>query len=238
MSYSISSDGTSYSLLTKFGHKLTKLHPSIVQLKTEKSKIKGLKGLKQKVLLKGCVKDKEVCSFLGDVLFTDYGVSGNAVFSASSYLTGESDTKVIIDFCPQLSEEELKLQIINKIKNCPYLTVEYALMGVINNKIASSILKNCLGLDLTKNISEINVNKVINAVKNYELKVEGTAGFDNSQVTRGGVSLNDFDCVTLESKLLKGLYACGEVLDVDGDCGGYNLQWAFASACAVSEAIK
>ncbi len=234
----LGTDGASYKLLTNFGHTLTKLYPSIVQLKTDKSKIKGLKGLKQKALLKGFVNDKEVCSFLGDLLFTDYGVSGNTVFSASSYLTGKTNVKIVIDFCPQLTSETLKTVLRNKIKSCPYLSIEYLLSGIMNNKIASFILKNGLGLDLTKSTLKVDVDAVASIVKNYEIKVEGTSGFENSQVTRGGILFSEFDSGTLESKIVKGLYACGEVLDVDGDCGGYNLQWAYSSACAVSEAIK
>ena len=107
----------------------------------------------------------------------------------------------------------------------------------MNNKIANACLKNSGVFDLTSLVDKNNLAKVIKIIKNYEIAVLGSLGFDNSQVTKGGLNLNQFT-PELESKLHKGLYAVGEVLDVDGDCGGYNLQWAFSSAQKVANVIK
>ena len=93
-------------------------------------------------------------------------------------------------------------------------------------------------INTNKNITEIDVLKAVDAVKNFTLNVIGDTGFDNSQVTHGGVVTNEVDEKTMQSKLVKGLYFAGEILDVDGDCGGFNLQWAFSSAMAVAKAIK
>ena len=234
----LGTDGGSYSLLTSLGHSLTPLYPSIVQLKTEPAKIKGLKGLKQKVSAKAVKGGSVVAQTLGDILFTDYGVSGNATFYLSSYLTGDDFGELKLDFCPELSYEELKTLIENKQKNCSYLTGEYLLSGIMNNKIASSVLRNSGFKDLNAPISSFSLDKVCKAVKDYSIKIIGTMGFDGAQVTKGGIDTADFNPKTLESKLVSGLYACGEVLDVDGDCGGYNLTWAFSSAIAVSESVK
>ncbi len=234
----LGTDGSGYFLLQSLGHSLTSLYPSIVQLKTETAKIKGLKGLKQKVKAKAIVGGKVLAETSGDILFTDYGVSGNACFYLSSYLTGESDGYLNIDFCPELTFEGLKTQIENKQRECSYLSGEYILLGIMNNKIGSSVLRNSGFKDLGAPISSFSADKISKAVKDYSIKVVGTMGFDGAQVTKGGIDTGDFNEKTLESKLVKGLYACGEILDVDGDCGGYNLTWAFASAMAVSESIK
>lgn len=233
----VGTDGSSYKLFEDLGHTTTSLTPSLVQLKTENGKIKGLKGLKQKCLVKLVENGKNVKVFLGDVLFTDYGVSGNAIFSLSSYVNYQNSS-LIIDFCPQISCEELEKTLLLKQRNCPYLTTEYLLGGIVNTKIASSVLRNLNICNLNESIKKANVKKVVYAIKNYELNILGCLGFDMSQTTRGGLNCLEFDSNTLQSLLCTNLYATGEVLDVVGDCGGYNLQWAFSSAFLVSESVK
>ncbi len=231
-------DGSSYGLLTGFGHKLTPLYPAIVQLKVDKNKIKGLKGLKQKTLVKATSDGKVLSTFTGDVLFSDGYISGNAIFYVSSYLTGKSNAYVELDFLSDFEQDYLINFLNEKAKNCSYLTGEYLFSGLVNNKIASFVLKNELGVDLNSKIETLNVAKCVKALKSYKLKIEGSANFDMSQVTSGGIVTSDFDGKTLESKLCSNLYATGEVLDIDGDCGGYNLQFAYSTACAVAESIK
>ncbi len=233
----LGTDGTSYELLTSFGHKLTKLYPSLVQLKTEKTAIKGMKGLKLKANVKAVLDGNVLAEKQGEVLFTDYGVSGNAIFYISSYVV-DKKASLFIDLVPELSLKELTEFLQEKQSLCSYLTLENLLSGVINNKIASAILRNSGEFDLTKQVLEVDVKKVAKLIKNYEINVIGSMGFDNSQVTKGGISVNDFNPNTLESNLISGLYATGEVLDVDGDCGGYNLKWAFSSALAVANSVK
>ena len=232
----LGTDGSSYKLATSLNHSLTNLYPSLVQLKVEQSKIKGLKGLKQKANVKAVVGGKVVSEKLGEVLFTDYGLSGNTIFYLSSYLV-DKDGELLIDFCVDLSHDEMESLLRAKCENCKYLTYENLLSGFMNSKIATACLRN-YGYDVTKNINKKDIKGVVKLVKNYKLKVIGNLGFDNSQVTKGGINTLEFDCETLESKINKGFYAIGEVLDVDGDCGGYNLQWAFSSACAVAYSIK
>ena len=229
----LGSDGNSYSLYQKFGHTITNLYPSLVQLKCDSKCIRGLKGLKQKVKITAHSNLSK--QSVGDVLFTDYGLSGNAVFSVSPCFAGQKGY-LEIDFCPSIDDCEL-LNFLNlKAQNCDYLGAEYLFSGIVNTKIASAILKNS-GFNLSQKISSINLKNAVQVIKNYKIEVLSTMGFDNSQVTRGGLKTCEFDEKTLESKLQSGLYATGEVLDVDGDCGGYNLQWAFSSACAVCEDV-
>ncbi len=234
----LGTDGTSYSLLENFNHSLTKLYPSIVQLKVKDlHRIKGLKGLKQKVSAKAMVDGKVLAETEGDLMFTEYGLSGNAIFYLSSYLAGKKNCSIEVDFCPELSSEELFSILKQKQKDCYYLKAEYILSGIINLKISQSLLRNENAGNLQGDISSLNVSKVLNAVKNYKIEISETLGFDGAQVTKGGIKVKDFNPLTLESKFEKGLYATGEVLDIDGDCGGYNLNWAFCSALAVADSI-
>ncbi len=233
----LGTDGSSYNLLENFGHKKTKLYPSIVQLKAGVKKLKGLRGLKQKVSARAIVGGKALAKYNGDIMFTDYGLSGNVAFYLSSYFAGKENTYIEIDFCPELSSEELSLVLKNKQKNCSYLTLEHYLSGIMNGKIASSLLKNS-GFDILSPVGSVNADEISSVIKNYRVDVLGSLGFDGAQVTKGGIKTTEFDDKTLQSNLVKNLYAAGEVLDVDGDCGGYNLTWAFSSAFAVADAIK
>ena len=230
-------DGKSYELLKAFGHTKTKILPSIVQLKTDLKKVKGLKGLKQEVLMHAILNGKEITSFLGEVLFTEYGVSGNATFYLSSYLVGNPSAQVKIDFCPSFTESELKRILKDKKKACPYLTGEHILNGIIPNKIASAVLRNSNFTNLNDSIVNFDTDKIASIIKNYYIDILGSMGFDLAQVTKGGINTLEFSNDTLESLIVPSLYACGEVLDVDGDCGGFNLLWAYCSATAIFKAI-
>lgn len=224
-------DGSAFRLLEKIGVKITDLYPAIVQLKTETEKIRGLKGLKEKALVSAYDGDKFLKSFYGDVLFTDYGVSGNAAFYLSSYLVGASSPSIEISFTEK-SREELADFLIDKVKNLPYVTLDNLLNGVMNKQIGKAIVKASGAKD-----TSVNSLKIIAATaKKFSLKVTGTLGFDYAQVTRGGVPLAFAD-ENFELKNHRGLFVVGEALDVDGDCGGYNLQWAYSSAMIATDKI-
>ena len=220
-------DGSSYALAESFGHKITQIQPSLVQIKTDLKNIKGLKGLKENA----CVSAFDGKNFLvkstGDILFTDYGISGNAVFSISGYLVQAKNPKVIVEFLPDLTFEETE-NLISARKKLPYVKEQNLLNGLVNKKIGQAILKT------VKNFS---ATTITNALKNFQLDVTGNLGFNYSQVTKGGIKTDD---VTefFESKLSKGVYLIGEVLNVDGDCGGYNLNFAFASGIICAKNIK
>ena len=224
-------DGTAFGILEKLGVKITPLYPAIVQLKTDTTCLKGLKGLKEKALVKAYDGDKFLSEFYGDVLFTDYGVSGNAIFYLSSYLVGAKNPEISISFTDK-TEGELFDFLMRKAKSMPYISSDDILTGVINKQIGRAIAKRCGANDL----SERSIKKITDCAKGFRLKVTGTLGFDYAQVTRGGVKLSE---VTdeLELRKIKGLFVTGEALDIDGDCGGYNLQWAYSSAMTVAEKI-
>jgi len=229
-------DGKSYPLAVNFGHKITDLSPSLVQIKTERGKIRGLKGIKQQAKVTLLSGEKTVRAFSGDLLFTDYGISGNSVFSLSAYLKGVKNPVVKIEFLPDRSYEKLCGELINKVKLCGDCTCENLLVSVLPTRLAQTVITES-GLKLTDKATARNAEKIARTVKNFTLKADGTAGFKAAQVTAGGIDCKDVDSATMESKLTDGLYITGEALNVDGDCGGYNLQWAYTSAAACANAI-
>lgn len=236
------SDGKSYSLAEKFGHKITKLYPSLVQLTTKKESVKGLKGVKENAKVTAFDGTVMLSEAVGDILFTDNGVSGNTVFSLSSYLVDKKNPKIKIDFLPDLSAETCKQNLENRRAYYKDLTVESFLSGLVHSRISYKTVFGLYGDKTAKlkysDVTDRDIDKLVTALKNTEIEIVGNLGFSQSQVTKGGVSVKDVDALTMESKLQKGLYLIGEVLDVDGDCGGYNLQWAFSSAKCAYRSIK
>lgn len=221
-------DGSSYKLAEKFGHKKTELYPSLVQLKTETEKIRGLKGLKEVAKVTAIKNGKEKMSVVGDLLFTEYGVSGNTVFQVSAVFDGKGDESLKIEFLPNLSIDEVKMILINQAKT-GYINGNEILDGILVKRVGQAVLKTA------RSKSEIDVAF---ALKNFRLKVTGNLGFNYAQVTKGGIKTIDINPKTMESKLVSGLYIVGEALDVDGDCGGYNVTFAFISGIISALAIK
>lgn len=219
------SDGNGYALAARFGHKITPLFPSLVQLRTETEKIRSLKGLRADCIAYALHENKTLCRARGDVIFTEYGVTGNAVFRVSPYLTDVNDAEISIEFLPGLDENTIARDVRRKAE-----------LGYGESEWLSGTLNNQIGRAIVRASARRTPEGIARTVKNFVLKVTGTLGFDYAQVTRGGIST---DGVTeyLESKYSPGLYFAGEILDVDGECGGYNLHWAFSSAHRVSEAI-
>ena len=218
-------DGTSYALAENFGHKLTPLYPSLVQLKTQTKYIRTLKGIRADCNVCAYSNGKLLNSVRGDVIFTDYGVSGNAIFYISSYVTDKPDSSISLEFLPDFSKQQIEESIIARI-NAGWELKEL-LSGTLHNQIGRAIINRA---------QSDSPQEIVNTLKNFTLPVLGTLGFDYAQVTRGGIDMKDIS-FELESKLAPNLFFAGEVLDVDGDCGGYNLQWAFTSGMAVADAI-
>lgn len=200
-------DGTAYALAQKFGHTLTPLSPALVQLRCDPKEVRGLKGVRVDANLTLMRDYKQIFTVRGDVLFTESGLSGDAVFKASSY--AEKGDRLLIDFLPDVPAEKI--------------------MGAYGRGGWLCIVHNGIGRAIAARGEE-------SLVKNFPLTVTGKLGFDYAQVTRGGIPLKETD-ENLMSLYRKGLYFAGEILNVDGVCGGYNLQWAFASAHVASEGI-
>lgn len=216
-----------YKLLSSFGHTRTKLYPSLVQLRTELDRIRGLKGVRTQAKVRFGTQER-----CGELQFTDYGVSGPVIFELSRGAVGG---ELQIDFLPELTYDELLSMLEHRCESMPNLKAEDLLTGILHNRLGRTLLRNC-GISLEIPCEEvINLQKLVYTVKHFTLCITGNMGLDQAQVTAGGIRTNEFDPCTMQSKLCKGLYAAGEVLDIDGDCGGYNLQWAWSSGRLAGE---
>lgn len=235
------SDGNGYILMKKLGHNIVKTHPGIVQLRLNGDSFKKMSGTKFKANAKLVVDGKEVFEFYHDVLFTDYGISGPTILQ----LSGEAiraknkglDVKIRIDTV-DLDENKLYEHLIYIISLNYYKKIKELLVGLINDNLIEEVL-NQAGINYDINVCELSkeeIYKLAHTLKNLEFSVSGYKDEDSGQITCGGVDTDEINPSTMESKKIKNLYIIGEIMDVDGDCGGYNLQWAFSSAysCAMS----
>ena len=226
-------DGNAYKLLQRFGHKCTALYPSLVQLRSDSPHLVPMKGVKNDSLISIYVDNKFIKSEYGELLFTDYGLSGPPVFQlsriASKACSENKNVFVTVDLMPDVEYEELVDVLKSRNKFVP---VAEFLTGMTNKLVGRQILKSC-GIEKfntdSQIISDDIIIKIANCIKYWRFNITGTNSWDMSQVTAGGIVTDDFDSKTMESEFVDGLYAAGEILDVDGDCGGFNLQWAWSS---------
>ena len=228
----LGSNGSGFELAKELGHSVTKLSPSIVQLKTEKYQVKGLQGIKTDVAVTAYGDNKKICTYDGELLFTDYGISGNVVFNISFVMPLYKNVEFEIDFMEKFDYNELYEMLKERKKTMSHQTMENYFNGMINKKLGQFLSKMSGIEKLSKPVKDLNdseIRKLCTVLKKYRIKILDTTGFKNAQVTAGGVSLNEVNTETLESRIVKGLYFSGEVLDIYGECGGFNLQWAWAS---------
>ena len=224
------SDGNGYALAQKMGHSVTALYPSLVQVKTDVTHTKTLKGIRvNDGGLTAVTSDGARHSLRGDVIFTDYGVSGDAVFRMSAFIADKigAGVRFEVDFLPDVGEVEIFDALQRKRAAFPTLPETELLFGIVNNQIGRAVLKRAKG----------NLREAARLVKHFDLTVTGSLGFDYAQVTKGGIPLGEVT-ENLESRFAKGLYFTGEILDVDGQCGGFNLQWAYSSAMRVARTLE
>jgi len=223
----IASD-SGYSLLTALGHTLTPISPAIVQIKTENTATRQLKGVKVDAKATVIKKGTPIISDFGEVLFCDYGLSGPPILQLSRYL--EKGDEVSLDLMPEYSNKELVEMLYNRVIVLGEITVSDYFTGLLHKRLGQVILKS-LGLSLNDLVAADYklIIRIAGCIKDFRFTFLDTNGFNNAQVTHGGIKTDEFFNDTLMSKKHSGLFAAGEVLDIDGDCGGYNLQWAWSS---------
>lgn len=238
------SDGSGFNLAKALGHKIVNPVPALVQLKLEYKSLKALSGIKfngiAEILVNGKVQRKE----FGEILFTDYGISGPPILQLSRIASVETSNKkavtIKVDMAYNKSLEELEEFLENHWAIFSYRSVYESFIGVINKKLIPIILKEAGVADIHKPCYDLTWNEkkeIYRLLKAWEFKVTGTNSFANAQATAGGIDTKEVNPETLESNIIKNLFFCGEILDVDGDCGGFNLQWAWSSAYAAAKAI-
>ncbi len=239
----LGTDGSTYKLLQNFGHKLNAVYPSLVQVKCNPKLTTPMKGVKTEASVSVFVDGKLKQTEFGELLFTDYGLSGPAVFQlsriASVGLNEGHKISFFADIMPHVTRDEVYYHLCCRNRQVP---VEDFLTGMINKLCARQLLKKCgvQKFNTTAQVLDDNaINLLADTIKGWEFEITGTNGWHQAQVTAGGINTKEFNPSTMESILCDGLYAAGEILDVDGDCGGFNLQWAWSSGfVAGTEAAK
>ena len=228
------SDGDGYRFAKGLGHRVTALHPSLVPLLTKEKWVSSLMGLSLKnVRLTIKIEGKQVYSDFGEMLFTHYGISGPLVLTASRYVTDKTDKKIeaFIDLKPALSDKELDSRLLRDFAKYVNKDFKNALDDLLPMKLIPVIIR-LSGISPEKKVNSITKEEradLLKLLKGLKLTVTGTAGYNEAVVTTGGVEVDEIDPSTMESKLVKGLFFAGEVIDVDAFTGGFNLQIAFAT---------
>ena len=224
------SDG--YELLSALGHKRTALYPSLVQLLTAPDYPRALKGVRADCALRLYAGRQIFAESAGELQFTETGVSGPAVFDLSRVVsTGGKGLVLAADFLRDYDSDAVLTMLKARRESLPALPAGDMLTGVVHNRLGRMLVKYA-GLEADMPLRALDdgvLRRLAGVCKDFRLEVRGTEGFDKAQVTAGGVKTSGFNPETLESWFVPGLFVCGEVLDIDGDCGGYNLQWAWAS---------
>ena len=229
-----------YDLLTPFGCKLIAPGPALTPIETDKAPVKGLSGLRLPVTLTLCDGKKPVSCTQGELLFADYGVSGVCVMQLSrdahNLLKRKANPVLYVDFSPAMGLGNYRMERLQP--RSPYVNEQRMLRYLQERETympESDLLLGALPRLLRERLPKASVEQLAHLLCAYPLPVTGVRGYDQAQVTQGGLDTKDFSPDTLEHRQHKGLYACGEILNVDGDCGGFNLQFAFACGMLAGE---
>lgn len=234
------SDGNGYKLLKDLGHTVLETHPALVQLKLKSNFLKHLSGTKVEGVCYLLKDGKVIKERSGDILFTDYGISGPPILDLSRYVL-DGNYRLRFSIVNDLMTEEDKndfLEYFYRTISSKDMTLERFLIGILNKKFIHYVLKT-LDLDRNMKIMDLDPSKSYELLKlltESEFEIIGNNGYKNSQVTVGGISTKEIN-ENMESKIVNGLYIVGEILNIDGDCGGYNLQWAWSSAYVAAYSI-
>lgn len=228
------SDGKGYKLAQIMGHKITRTCPALTALKVKDKDFKAISGVRSQAQVSLLLNDKEVATEKGELQLTDYGISGIVVFQLSRIagmgLLEKKRVTAKIDLCPDIDLHTLSFLLKKRKHQFMEHDVDTYLSGLINKKLGSYLAKKA-NMPLNtylKNISDETIQRFANLLKAWQVDIIETNSYEQAQVTAGGVSFDKIND-TLESHIHKGLYFAGEILDVDGKCGGYNLQWAWSS---------
>lgn len=229
------SNGDGYILAKKMGHTITEIRPSLVALTSKNESLEvcqALQGLSLKNVGVKLIRDeKNIYEDFGEMLFTHFGVSGPTILSSSAHLVrkGIENTKLVIDLKPALSDEKLDERIIRDFNEEKNKEFKNSLEKLLPKKLIPVIISK---MGLEKKVNEVTKEerkKLVNILKRFEIEISGFRPVEEAIVTAGGVSIKEINPKTMESKLVKGLYFAGEIIDVDAYTGGFNLQIAYST---------
>ena len=220
-----------YQLAKHLGHHRTALYPSLVQIKTDPTYPRALKGVKAEARVRILRGHEVLAENRGEILFTEYGISGPAVFEISrAAATGGDGLSVPLDFLPGWDDGATMHWLTQRRDGAATREAGTLLSGTLHSRLGQMVCKAAgFTSQSAHTLTDRDLARIAAQLRGFMLEVQGVCGFDQAQVTAGGLRTDEFDPQTMESRLVPGFYACGEVLDVDGDCGGYNLQWAWSS---------
>jgi len=232
----LGSNGTGFKIAQQLGHTIVEPAPALVQICLDAPFLKHLSG--QKVDGAASIGADDICcgSASGELLFTDYGISGLPILHLSRHVSRPphpgASMALRVDLFPEWGEDELAVKIEERIACAPGKTVEFCFVGLLPKRVIAVLLRES-GIPeiqrLCGTLSQDEIRKLCHTMKDWRLQCAGTKSWMDAQVTAGGVDVRDVNSRTLESKRTPGIYFCGELLDIDGDCGGFNLQWAWSS---------
>ncbi|HPF44303.1 MAG TPA: NAD(P)/FAD-dependent oxidoreductase [Syntrophomonadaceae bacterium] len=230
------SDGRGYDLAQQLGHRTTDIFPALVQIMLEGPNFKRIEGVKINGTAEIIHNNRSVAIDRGDILFANYGVSGPPILQlsrkAAELLRDMQEVYLKINMLDSMSKEELLGLLTRRLQNAGAKTIEFSLVGLINKRLIPVVLMEA-GIEKLKrravDMKAREIDELTRILTDWRFKIRGTKGWNSAQVTAGGVDISEIDPDTMESRLIPGLYFCGEMIDIDGKCGGYNLQWAWSS---------
>lgn len=230
------SDGNGFDLAAKMGHTITSIFPALVQLMLEGPFFKRIDGVKFVGTAAIIHKNKTMAKDRGDILFTNYGVSGPPILQlsrkAGELLNQGKEAYLKITIMDMMSEEEVRNLISRRFQLNPHKPVDFSFVGLLNKRVIPVILAEAGISDLKRPVACLSAqeqDRITNILTDWRYKIRGTKSWSSAQVTAGGIDTREINENTMESELVKGLFFAGEILDIDGQCGGFNLQWAWSS---------
>ncbi len=225
------SDGSCYKLLTDFGHTLTPLYPALCGLTVSDKDLNLLKGVRAESEARLYSGNTLLGSEEGEIQFNDKVISGIPIMNLSHLCENKKNLLVSLDLCPEIDEKELLEHIKASVNNSKDIEFEVVLNGIVNLKLGYALMNRCFIKPKTicGNISNQQIKNVVAMLKAFEININSTKGFDSAQVTKGGIKADEFSSKIMMSKIVDGVFACGEILDIHGDCGGYNLHLAWTT---------
>lgn len=229
------SDGSGYGLAKDLGHHLVPVLPALVQLRCKENFYKAIAGVRVNGTVSLYLDNACVAKDTGEIQLTNYGISGIPVFQVSRYaalgLYQKKKVTAQLNFMPEFTEKQFHDFLLNRVKSRPEKTVEEFLIGIFHKKLCDLFIK-CASIDKKKQVGTCTaeeIHRLEKLIQQFEVEVKETNSFEQAQVCAGGIDTTEVQEETLESRYIPGLYFTGEILDVDGICGGYNLQWAWSS---------
>lgn len=230
------SDGSSYSMVRELGHTITEIFPALVQLKLEGAFFRQIEGVKFYGTAEIIHQGKSLAKDSGDILFANYGVSGPPILQisreAGKLLQEHQEVFLRLTILNSMNREELRNLLIKRFSFMPQKTLAFSLVGLINKRLIPVILKEAGLTDLKRTVASLTVQereKILEILQDWRFLIRGTKSWPSAQVTAGGIDTKKINPETMESRIVKGLYFAGEIIDIDGLCGGFNLQWAWSS---------